>query len=1103
MPSRGQGDAVDLVLQKLAALGYPRFILSCRVADWQAATSVQAIWEQYASPPLELHLEPFTRRQQQAFLADKIGSVRANALLEHFEAHNLDDLGNPKTLELIGELPAEQPLPATRQELFALATEQLLRTETNDIKAELQGELPTERALNAAGAAFAALLLTGNGGLVSKATANLQDGELARSEVASIAGPDLESVVRTRLFRNSELGLTYCHRRIGEYLAARFLAGRADTPAKRRRLLSMLRSEGRVPASLRGLHAWLTLSPDLADDVIDTDPMGVIEYGDADSLSLSQATTLLTALERLAAENPAFLDWKEHQARSLFRAELQDRVSAIISDSSRPLRLRLLLINQIDSKHLSSSLRTQLLDILLDREEVFALRHDAAEHLWSAGDVDWPAIAEKIRCQGSSNSARLAFEILQAIGFEHFDNGQLVDTIFAHAGLSICAVPAEPSDTMVGKFIRFSTGVSGARLEAFIDRFSEYLQALVPAYPSYEYNEIIEFYLKLVIQRLSNDGPDPARLWGWLSHLQLRHFSRQETVQKIDKWLRSHDETRRAIQRLVLLPERDPQKFRMRAFSLGDASAGLSLSRDDVLALFGALDPGDRRDERWRELVQWGNPIGVEGASVREAAKPFAAHRQDMLAWIDGLAVPQEPEWQRKERERRTKREAEQAMKFAEHRKAFGENAGAMRSGDFAWLIAPAQAYLDMFRDMQEDLPAHQRVAAWLGPELAEAAHDGFEVFLQKHQPRPNAVRIAVSRARGTYWNAADIVIAALAERFRTRPERPFHGVTSERLMAAVFALWFTRRDNHAKLDGLLPALEAELDRRGLFERAVRLYIELQLKRKATSVDGLYGLLRGEPHREELGTKLAIEWLRRFPEMPRDPEQEMLDALLSEGFANQVLPLVADRLSRPLDDERRLLWSGVQLITDFSTARTRLAEEGVPHPLLWKLRALSGGWRSDKRPPVPLSVEQISWIFTAFRRQFPKTPHPSGVVTGDRNAWDASRFLEGLASRLARIPSQAATNALQGLHDEMPDGYTGTLKMLLAEHKQLRAENEYKPPALADVQAVLNAEPPVGVADLQAAILTALEEAQDRLRGDRLDWYQNFFETSGRHKQEE
>jgi hypothetical protein len=31
--AKREGDAIDLVLQKLGALDYPRFILSCRVAD--------------------------------------------------------------------------------------------------------------------------------------------------------------------------------------------------------------------------------------------------------------------------------------------------------------------------------------------------------------------------------------------------------------------------------------------------------------------------------------------------------------------------------------------------------------------------------------------------------------------------------------------------------------------------------------------------------------------------------------------------------------------------------------------------------------------------------------------------------------------------------------------------------------------------------------------------------------------------------------------------------------------------------------------------------------------------------------------------------------
>ena len=43
VPANRDGDAVDRVLEKLSQLGHPRFILSCRVAEWRGATARDAI----------------------------------------------------------------------------------------------------------------------------------------------------------------------------------------------------------------------------------------------------------------------------------------------------------------------------------------------------------------------------------------------------------------------------------------------------------------------------------------------------------------------------------------------------------------------------------------------------------------------------------------------------------------------------------------------------------------------------------------------------------------------------------------------------------------------------------------------------------------------------------------------------------------------------------------------------------------------------------------------------------------------------------------------------------------------------------------------------
>ena len=69
-----EGDAVDLVLERLVKLDTPRFILSCRVADWRSATALQGIADFYDPAPIELHLEPLDRSDAVTFLDATLGN---------------------------------------------------------------------------------------------------------------------------------------------------------------------------------------------------------------------------------------------------------------------------------------------------------------------------------------------------------------------------------------------------------------------------------------------------------------------------------------------------------------------------------------------------------------------------------------------------------------------------------------------------------------------------------------------------------------------------------------------------------------------------------------------------------------------------------------------------------------------------------------------------------------------------------------------------------------------------------------------------------------------------------------------------------------------
>lgn len=113
-----EGDAVNQVLGKLGQLDYPRFILSCRAADWRSATAAEAIREQYEQSPLILHLNPFSDDDALDFLRASLGDELAKSSIEHLNARGLQGfLGNPHTLELVANVAASGNVPDTRSEL--------------------------------------------------------------------------------------------------------------------------------------------------------------------------------------------------------------------------------------------------------------------------------------------------------------------------------------------------------------------------------------------------------------------------------------------------------------------------------------------------------------------------------------------------------------------------------------------------------------------------------------------------------------------------------------------------------------------------------------------------------------------------------------------------------------------------------------------------------------------------------------------------------------------------------------------------------------------------------------------------------------------------
>lgn len=1081
LSARQDGEAVDVVVRKLGELGFPRFILSCRTADWRSATSLQGLADAYGEKPVELHIEPLTRDEASELLGLRVGRLTAEQTLDDLAARGLGGLWeNPQTLSLIGDA-AGAGLPATsRGALFEAALDVMWREHREEKGGGPLAAMPREEVLDAAGAAFAALILTG-ADAVSRRVKELPS-DLRLADVAALPGagglpPSLDS----RLFasRGPER-FSHTHRAIGEFLGARWLARQADTPRKRARMLELFGGGGMVPASLRGLHAWLAWhSSDLAPQVIAADPLGVVEYGDADRLSTAEARSMLMALSALASEDPWFSDWRPHRMGGVAKRELLPELRDLLTEPAVEFRLRLMVLQALAGSDAAQALSDTLETLALDGSAYFATRSQAADRLVEIDpERDWTALVTDLLDRGTEDDIRLSIELMDEAGYGRFEVATVVRTIFAQLAR------AEHS---VGVLL----GVEKRLPDAMLDEVLDALAAATPPPVDEESDRLggalPDLALGLIVRRLALGPAEPPRVWRWMGPLGTGGYARDRR-DRLSETLAADDRLRRALQRIALIDEPGERDVWQRAWRLSERSIGMALDDGDVVALLDILPDGD---DRWRDLVRQVRHSGTEGLAVRAAAERLATGPGD-AEWLERLANPPRPDWEIEQERRLEKRNAERSEAWGRHREEFGAHAEEMRRGEYGYVVNPAKAYLKLFQDMGDatsDGPA--RVLEWLGADLAAAALQGFEAFLTAEPPVPTAKEIAESHAEGRRWEAAYVIVAALAERVRTG--RGFDDLSDERLAAGAIELRQTAIDDHAGIEGLEEALNGALRDRGAWEAALRTMIEPQLAKRQAHVQGLYQLMRGEGD-APLATKLAADWLARFPDMAGEAEAEMIDRLVTSGDTAAILAILEAR--RPaldgLSDERRRNWLATGLIADFPTYRDEIERRGVEPEMLWHLRARAGN-RSHREARSPLEARLLGWAVATFRAPHPRTERPRSVTMGDTNPWDATEYISVLINRLGDDPAPAASEELAKLLAMPGDGYTEQMRAAAASQRRKGFEERWRPPELGTLAAALADAPPTTPSQLRAVVLDALGEVAAQIRASDVDWRRDFF----------
>jgi hypothetical protein len=201
---------LDGVLRKLDRLGRPRFVISCRAADWQGLADRWKIEQDYGLRPITLHILPFSIEQARGFLAGYDLRIDPVALLDQITKAGLPELiGNPLTLGLLAEVSLEgKGLPDSKTELLEGASALLLKEKNPAHASSSIANARVDELLLSAGAIAAHLLISGSVGI---STTSRDDPPSGFVHVADTVGlpnaPLTKEVIGSRLFRTEGEGL--------------------------------------------------------------------------------------------------------------------------------------------------------------------------------------------------------------------------------------------------------------------------------------------------------------------------------------------------------------------------------------------------------------------------------------------------------------------------------------------------------------------------------------------------------------------------------------------------------------------------------------------------------------------------------------------------------------------------------------------------------------------------------------------------------------------------------------------------------------------------------------------------------------------------------
>lgn len=1092
--SRADGvDVMDAIIGRLKELDFPKVRISCRTAEWHGGTDLSALGSvSNGTPVVQLDLQPLALEGILSLIPDSADFV------EGAREHGLDEfLDNPQDFHLLHEFYREKnSWPSNRSELMEGACKALLK-ELNKNHYEAVDDWVSDRDLARASDYLASILMLSNvAGIssdrttASKAFPSIHefDGDLFAMKVAT----------GRHVFKSAEKKrIEPKHRKISEYMAARYLAARVREGLPLRRVMALMTGiDGGTPPDLRGVYAWLvTLLSGMADQVLVHDPYGAIIYGDTHAWTPSSKKNALIALQKLAKKDPWFRgrDWSRPALGGLSdQALVKDFQRILLEDKGKSYLLSTILDAIAGGSELPE-IGDSLLTFIRDPQKPDHLKDDAIDAFATACP---DRTADLVTLLDSVHAGEI-------VDKDQYLRGALLRNLYPNAigPDRIVGFLVKPSGRTIGWYHMF------VRHRIFEKTDKDGLRALAQSLQDYdsgfdqddEYDDS-SFISKLIHNLIEAFGEEATteELYSWLALGVGEHDLcriRSDEANAIRTYLTAHNQLYVSLFLDFLdkhwSDEMDWNQvwWRFREFAV-HAYPPYEFPR----ALIAQLDQETDSDKakaiyELASVLVMNEEPGLASVTIEELWE-LKEVNPDYIDAFERASKCNIEEWRQESATRKKRRLEERETRQDRNIKNLAQHKAAIEAGDALGILDHyARVWFCLFTDIDQDDTPRERLRKEVGDEFVETFVTGFLNALLN--PHFNTLAdIAITDANNQGYNRGYLMLAAI-DIVAESGKAAVLDLSEDILRQAIAYHMANTVDRPAEWPTWL--LQEKSD---LYGRVLDEYWRAQVATGAERITAFYAFNGDEPL-VPIVIKILPGLLRDFPRA----HPKLLEAMLlnANRFCPKdvLLPLVNDALTlRFRRPGQRTMWvaTGFVVAHDDYLKRLKLQlhkherEKWAARPIL--LAGLRKRGEEDERKYRRLVIELLGSLFENVSFE----SRGDARWIGDQDEPTAANEIRNLIHEFAQDASAEAAEALADLEKSPALSHWHTdILYTIANQIRTAREARFTYPDVSQVVSTLSNAEPANVSDLKALVMDALKDVAVEIRHGNTDGYKSFW----------